>query len=157
MSPSSTPLVEHRDLGEATEVFLSQRQHLVRVARSVLHNSSDAEDVIQDVWVRWQRTDRRLVRNPSAFLVTTATRVAINVLQSARTRHETAASPWLADLPRTPVDAAAGPYDEAEGAEGIELAVTALLERLSPAERAARPAQMLRLPVPDHRRSAPPQ
>jgi RNA polymerase sigma-70 factor (ECF subfamily) len=99
----------------------------------MLGSVAEAEDVVQDVWTRWQSTDRGVVRDPQAFLATTTTRLAINVLQSARTRHETYIGPWLPE----PVDTSADPALGAERGEALELAVLLLLERLSPTERAA--------------------
>lgn len=124
-------------LREAAALLGSQRHHLFWIAHRVLNNASDAEDVVQDVWIRWQRADREQVRNPSAFLTTATTRVAINVLQSARVRHEAAASPWLDDLGGTLVDPHSEPLDAAELADGVERAIRVLLEHLNPAERAA--------------------
>src|SRR6185369_5302046 len=98
-----------------------------------LGSVAEAEDVVQDVWTRWQSTDRRKVQNPSAFLATTTTRLAINVLQSARIRRETYVGQWLPE----PVDTGADPGLGAERREALEIAVLMLLERLSPAERAA--------------------
>ena len=99
----------------------------------MLGSVAEAEDVVQDVWTRWQTTDRTTVRDPVAFLATTTTRLTINVLQSARTRHETYMGPWLPE----PVDTSADPLLGAERGEALEIAVLMLLERLSPAERAA--------------------
>ena len=99
----------------------------------MLGSVAEAEDVVQDVWTRWQTTDRGVVRDPPAFLATTTTRLAVNVLQSAHTRHETYIGPWLPE----PVDTTADPTLGAERGEALELAVLLLLERLSPAECAA--------------------
>lgn len=99
----------------------------------MLGSVSDAEDVVQDVWLRWQRYDHERVREPGAFLATTTTRLALNMLQSARARHEAYVGPWLPE----PVDTGASPELLAESAESIEIAVLFLLERLSPIERAA--------------------
>jgi RNA polymerase sigma-70 factor (ECF subfamily) len=98
----------------------------------MLGNSVEAEDIVQDVWIRWQTTDRRPVRNPLAFLVTTTTRLAINVLQSARARREMAGPPLFET-----VDSCPDPRARAEQGEALSLAVAVLLERLSPTERAA--------------------
>src|SRR5262245_21591882 len=99
----------------------------------MLGSVAEAEDVVQDAWTRWQSTDRGVVRDSQAFLATTTTRLAINVLQSARTRRETYVGPWLPE----PVDTSADPTLGAERGEALELAVLVLLERLSPTERAA--------------------
>jgi RNA polymerase sigma-70 factor, ECF subfamily len=112
--------------------FAHARPRLLRIARRVLVNPADADDVVQDAWVRWQETDRARVRNPSAFLTTTTTRLALNVGQSARMRHEVAAGAWAADT----IDPSADPYRGAEQGEALALALRMLLERLSDTERA---------------------
>jgi RNA polymerase sigma-70 factor (ECF subfamily) len=113
--------------------FLGVRARLFGVAYRVLGSAAEAEDVVQDVWVRWQTTDRSVVRDVAAFLVTTTTRLAINVIQSARSRRETYVGPRLPE----PVDTSADPGLGAERGEAVELAVQMLLEKLSPVERAA--------------------
>ena len=113
--------------------FEAARPRLFGVAYRMLGSAAEAEDVVQDAWTRWQSTDRREVRNPSAFLTTTTTRLAINVLESARIRRETYVGPWLPE----PVDTSADPELGAERREALEFAVLMLLERLSPTERAA--------------------
>jgi RNA polymerase sigma-70 factor, ECF subfamily len=75
--------------------FLSVRARLFGIAYRMLHSPAEAEDIVQDVWVRWQTADRGMVRDAAAFLVTTATRLAINVLRAARSRRETHVAPWL--------------------------------------------------------------
>jgi RNA polymerase sigma-70 factor (ECF subfamily) len=111
----------------------------------MLGSVAEAEDLVQDVWLRWQRTDRSAVVNPGAFLATAITRLAINALQSARARRETYIGPWLPE----PVDTSADPYLGAERAEALELAVLLLMERLSPNERGGvRLARGLRRQLP---------
>src|SRR5262245_44404187 len=68
--------------------FLRMRPRLFGIAYRMLGSAAEAEDVVQDVWLRWQTTDRTIVRDAAAFLATTATRLAINVMQSARARRE---------------------------------------------------------------------
>jgi RNA polymerase sigma-70 factor, ECF subfamily len=118
---------------DGLSAFLSVRPRLFGIAYRMLGSAAEAEDIVQDVWVRWQTADRSLVRDAAAFLVTTATRLAINVLQSARSRRETHVAPWLAE----PIDAKSDPGQGAERRQALELGVRLLLERLSPAERAA--------------------
>jgi len=113
--------------------FVKARARLFGIAYRMLGSSAEAEDVVQDVWTRWQSADRRAVQDPQAFLATTATRLAINLLESARTRRETYIGPWLPE----PVDTSADPHLGAERGEALEFAVFMLLERLSPTERAA--------------------
>ena len=113
--------------------FMSVRPRLFGIAYRMLGSTAEAEDVVQDVWVRWQTADRSVVRDATAFLVTTTTRLAINVMQSARSRRETYVGPWLPE----PVDASADPELGAEHGEGLEAGILLLLEKLSPTERAA--------------------
>jgi RNA polymerase sigma factor (sigma-70 family) len=113
--------------------FLSVRPRLVGIACRMLGSVAEAEDIVQDVWIRWQAADRSLIRDVAAFLATTTTRLAINVLQSARLRRETYGGPWLPE----PVDTSADPGMGAERHEALELGVMVLLKKLSPTERAA--------------------
>ncbi|MEO5919869.1 MAG: RNA polymerase sigma-70 factor [Pseudolysinimonas sp.] len=115
------------------EIFEAQRGRLFGIAYRMLGTASDAEDVVQDAWLRWQGTDRSVVREPAAFLATTVTRLAINALDSARSRREVYVGPWLPE----PVPTADDPALGAERKEALSLAVLLLLERLTPAERAA--------------------
>ena len=113
--------------------FVRARPRLYSIARRVLGSAADADDVVQDAWMRWQSTDRSEVRDPTAFLATTTTRLALNVGQSARARHETNIGASLLDA----VDPAADPVRSAERTEALEHALRTILERLSPSERAA--------------------
>jgi RNA polymerase sigma factor (sigma-70 family) len=114
-------------------VFLSARGRLLYIAKQILRNASEAEDVLQEVWIRWQTTDRSVVRDAVAFLATTTMRLAINVIQSARWRRETDIEPhsytW-AD-PEINLDL------EADRRDALRNALNVLLEKLSPSERAA--------------------
>lgn len=121
------------DLDEATAAFQSVRPRLFGIAYRMLGSAAEAEDIVQDTWLRWQDYDHASVRNPAAFLATTTTRLAINAAQTARARHETYAGPWLPE----PVDTSADPQLGAEQGAALEIAVLMLLEKLSPAERAA--------------------
>jgi RNA polymerase sigma-70 factor (ECF subfamily) len=112
--------------------FECARARLTAIARRVLGSAADADDVVQDAWMRWQSTDRSAVRDPTAFLATTTTRLALNVGQSARARHETIIGAALLDA----VDPAADPVRSAERTEALERALWTVLERLSPTERA---------------------
>jgi RNA polymerase sigma-70 factor (ECF subfamily) len=111
--------------------FMRARPRLVGVARRVLGNAADADDVVQDAWMRWQKTDRSTVRDPAAFLATTTMRLALNVGQSARVRRETAFAPQLVDA----VDPDADPALGAEQRQVLEQALRTVLESLSPSER----------------------
>ena len=99
----------------------------------MLGSAAEAEDIVQDAWLRWQGTDRSAVVDPPAFLATATTRLAITFAQSARSRRETYIGPWLPE----PVDTKGDPRLGAERAEALEFAVLLLLEKLSPTERAA--------------------
>jgi RNA polymerase sigma-70 factor (ECF subfamily) len=121
------------DLEEALSVFVQHRARLFGIAYRVLGSVAEAEDVVQEVWLRWQKTDRSVVISPVAFLSSTATRLAINIAQSARVRRETYIGPWLPE----PVDTSSDPEVGAQRAEALELALLLVLERLSPVERAA--------------------
>lgn len=116
----------------ALDAFLGARPQLFGIAYRMLGSVPEAEDVVQDAWIRWQGTDREVVRNPTAFLTTTVTRLAINAATSARARRETYVGPWLPEPVDTSDDAALG----AERAEALEIATLVLLERLTPVERA---------------------
>jgi RNA polymerase sigma-70 factor (ECF subfamily) len=113
--------------------FVHARQRLFRIAYRILGSAAEAEDVVQDVWIRWQTTDRSVVRNPQAFLATTATRLAINVTESARARRETYVGPRLPQANGALDDPCVG----AERSQGLELAVLLLFEKLTPRERGA--------------------
>lgn len=126
-SPTTT------DLEEAVSVFVQHRNRLFGIAYRVLGSAAEAEDVVQEVWLRWQKTDRSVVISPVAFLSSTTTRLAINVAKSARVRRETYIGPWLPE----PVDTSSDPELGAQRAEALELALLLVLEKLSPAERAA--------------------
>ncbi len=113
--------------------FLAVRPRLFGTAYRILRSAAGAEDIVQDVWVRWQKADRRQVRDVAAFLTTTATRLAINVMQSARSRRETCVGPWLPE----PADSSPDPRLEAERGQALACGVLVLLEQLTPTERAA--------------------
>lgn len=113
--------------------FMGARPRLFGIAYRMLGSAAEAEDIVQDVWLRWQATDRSPVRNPLAFLVTATTRLSINVKRSARTRRETAVSPAMPE----PVDTSVDPGVGAERVEALNHAVLVLLEKLSATERAA--------------------
>ena len=121
------------DAADAVAVFGAVRGRLFGIAYRMLGTSSDAEDIVQDVWLRWQTCDRSAVLDPPAFLATATTRLSINVLQSARSRRETYIGPWLPE----PVDTSLDPELGAERAEALSFAMLLLLEKLTPTERAA--------------------
>jgi RNA polymerase sigma factor (sigma-70 family) len=141
MPPVATRTITARAKGEhmatthpddGLSAFLRIRPRLVGIAHRML-GAAEAEDIVQEAWVRWQTADRSLVRDAAAFLATTTTRLAINVIQSARSRRETPAGTWLPE----PIDTRADPGLGAERGQALEVGVQVLLENLSPTERAA--------------------
>ena len=118
---------------DGVAVFESVRPRLFGIAYRMLGSAAEAEDIVQDAWLRWQGTDRSAVVDPPAFLATATMRLAITFAQSARSRRETYIGPWLPE----PIDTSADPRLGAERAEALEFAVLLLLEKLSPTERAA--------------------
>ncbi|MGH3703292.1 MAG: sigma-70 family RNA polymerase sigma factor [Agromyces sp.] len=129
----STAFAPTLDTTAALTVFIEGRRRLFGIAYRILGSPAEAEDVVQDVWVRWQLCDRTSVREPMAYLATATTRAAINVLQSARVRHETSIEPLL----ESPVTASDDPVADVEHEEALERATYLMMERLTPAERAA--------------------
>jgi len=117
----------------ATSTFLSVRPRLFGIAYRMLGTGAEAEDIVQEVSLRWQSTDRSVVRDVTAFLVTTTVRLAISLSESAHSRRETYIGSWLPE----PVDTTADPTLGADRGEALEMAVLILLEKLSPDERAA--------------------
>lgn len=120
------------ETAEAAADFESIRSRLFGIAYQMLGGVADAEDVVQDVWIRWQGADRAEVRDRVAFLVTVTTRVAINAATSARARREVSVGGGLPERDFASADPAVG----AERSEALELAVHLLIKRLSPVERA---------------------
>jgi RNA polymerase sigma-70 factor, ECF subfamily len=121
------------DLQSAVGAFNEARPRLFGIAYRMLGSVAEAEDIVQEAWLRWQQTDRDVVRNPAGFLTTVTTRLAINTAESARVRREQYVGPWLPE----PVDTSADPSLGAENAEALESAVLMLLEKLGPEQRAA--------------------
>ncbi|AWW36563.1 RNA polymerase sigma-70 factor [Streptomyces cadmiisoli] len=120
-------------LDQATQQFMAARPQIFGIAYRILGSAAEAEDIVQEAWMRWQNTDRTDIHEPTAFLTTITTRLAINFAQSARVRRESYVGPWLPE----PVDTRADPQLGAERAEALELGILLLLEKLNPVERAA--------------------
>ncbi|MGP4047358.1 RNA polymerase sigma-70 factor [Streptomyces sp. 2A115] len=121
----------------ATEVFEEHRPVLMGVAYRMLGRVADAEDVVQEAWLRWSGADRSDVREPRAYLVRVTTRLAIDRLRQVQSRNEAYVGPWLpepyvTDFAGTVPDAA----ERAVLADSVSLAVLVVLESLSPLERA---------------------
>lgn len=125
--------MSHDTLEQATTAFLAVRERLYGTAIRMLNDCVEAEDIVQDAWVRWQMCDREAVLDPAAFLMTTTKRLCINALQSARARHETRMGPWHPE----PAAVDSDPSSGVEQGEALEFAALTLLKRLSPTERAA--------------------
>jgi RNA polymerase sigma-70 factor (TIGR02957 family) len=126
----------------ADDTFTRNRRLLFSVAYQMLGSVADAEDAVQDTWLRWSAADRSTVTDPRAFLVRITSRLALDRLKAAHTRRESYVGPWLPEpLMAGSVPVAAGgappdPGEAAEVAEAVSLAMLVVLESLSPAERA---------------------
>jgi RNA polymerase sigma-70 factor (ECF subfamily) len=114
--------------------FDTHRERLFAIAYRMLGSVHDAEDVVQEAWLKWSRLDRELVENPQALLCTMVTRMSIDTLRSARKQRETYVGEWLPEplAENTPL-----PSDHAALAESLSTAFLLMLERLNPVERAA--------------------
>ncbi|MFB7891702.1 sigma factor-like helix-turn-helix DNA-binding protein [Microbacterium sp. NPDC056044] len=117
----------------ALEVFLSQRARLLRIACGITRDFARAEDCVQEAWLRWQLADRSGIENAPAFLATTVTHIAINLIQTARHRHETPSD----SLPDTLVDDSHDPAVQAEQGVVAAEVLSVLMARLSPAQLTA--------------------
>jgi RNA polymerase sigma factor (sigma-70 family) len=116
-------------LPEATRIFEAQRPRLLRLAYRMLSSVSEAQDVVQDAWLRWRRADLSDVQNAPSFLSRIVTRLCLDAMKSARVRRETYIGSWLPDpLPEA---------DDDLRADNLTLTLMLALERLSPLERAA--------------------
>ncbi|MFJ4620445.1 RNA polymerase sigma factor SigJ [Streptomyces sp. NPDC088812] len=115
--------------------FEASRPRLEAIAYRLLGSASEAEDAVQDTFLRWQAADVDHVEVPEAWLTKVLTNLCLNQLTSARARRETYVGQWLPE-PLLAGDPMLGPADTAEQRESVSYAVLALLERLSPNERA---------------------
>jgi RNA polymerase sigma-70 factor (TIGR02957 family) len=116
-----------------SDVFEEHRNLLFAVAYRMLGTAADAEDAVQDAWLRWSAADRSDVQDPKAYLVRITTNVALDRLRSARAQRETYVGPWLPEPMLTSPDVAA---EGAELSESVSMAMLVVLETLSPLERA---------------------
>jgi RNA polymerase sigma-70 factor (ECF subfamily) len=117
------------------ELFEANRSRLASLAYRLLGSATDAEDAVQDTFLRWHAVDRRHVQVPEAWLTKVVTNLSLDRLRSAQMRRERAAGDWLPE-PLLDGDPMLGPTDTVEQRESVTLAVLALLERLQPVERA---------------------
>ena len=118
--------------GAATQAFVASRNLLFTVAYEMLGSAADAEDVLQETWLRWAEVDLAQVRDHRAYLVRITTRQALNRLRTLKRRKESYVGPWLPEPLLTTPDVA----EDVELAESVSLAMMLVLETLSPTERA---------------------
>lgn len=120
------------ELEAATAAFEAQRPYLRAVAYRLLGRVGDAEDVVQEAWLRWREVDRATVMDDRAYLTQVTTRLAIDRLRREQRRRETYVGPWLPEPLALEPDVA----DRVELADSVEMALLVVLETLSPLERA---------------------
>jgi RNA polymerase sigma-70 factor (ECF subfamily) len=116
----------------ATDTFVAHRNLLFTVAYEMLGSAADAEDVLQETWLRWVKVDLEQVRDQRAYLVRITTRQALNRLRTMKRRKEAYVGPWLPEPLLTAPDVA----EDVELAESVSMAMMLVLETLSPTERA---------------------
>ncbi|WP_244179074.1 RNA polymerase sigma factor SigJ [Streptomyces rubellomurinus] len=129
-------MIDHRATDD-TDPFETNRRYLGSVAYRLLGSFTDAEDVLQEAWLRWQAADRAAVDDPRAFLTTVVTRLCYDQLGSARARREAYYGEWLPEPSVSYASTPDSPAELAERGESVSLALLAVLEQLTPAERAA--------------------
>ncbi|WP_418955299.1 RNA polymerase sigma-70 factor [Streptomyces tritici] len=129
---TAEPAVRGDRMSAATEVFLAHRSLLFTVAYELLGSAADAEDVLQETWLRWAGVELDEVREPRAFLVRITTRQALMRLRTLRRRKESYVGPWLPEPLLTAPDVA----EDVELADSISMAMLLVLETLGPTERA---------------------
>jgi RNA polymerase sigma-70 factor (TIGR02957 family) len=117
---------------DSARVFDEHRALLISVAYRILGSVTDAEDTVQEAWLRWSGVNPSDVRDPRAFLVRVTTRLAIDRLRRAKTRRESYVGPWLPEPIITGRDVA----EDVALAESVSMAMLVVLETLSPLERA---------------------
>ena len=120
---------------ELADLYRDLKPYAFSIAYRMLGSVSEAEDIVQDAFVRLSRIELADMNNPKAYLATVTTRLSIDALTSARARRETYVGPWLPEP--LVVDPSAGPDDVAETADSLAMAFLVVLEKLSPVERAA--------------------
>jgi RNA polymerase sigma-70 factor (ECF subfamily) len=130
--PRSRANMPEPAMSEATEAFVAHRSLLFTVAYEMLGSAADAEDVVQETWLRWEGVDLATVRDRRAYLVRIATRQALSRLRTLRRRRESYFGPWLPEPLLTAPDVA----EDVELAESVSTAMLLVLETLTPTERA---------------------
>jgi RNA polymerase sigma-70 factor, ECF subfamily len=123
---------DRRGRMDATESFVAHRNLLFTVAYEMLGSAADAEDVLQETWMRWSGADLATVRDPRSFLVRITTRQALTRLRTLRRRKESYVGPWLPEPLLTAPDVA----EDVELADSVSMAMLLVLETLAPTERA---------------------
>jgi len=113
------------------DLFAAERPRLVGLAYRICGSVVDAEDVVQEVWLKWSGADRNGIERPAAWLTTVTSRLALDRLRSAARRKETYVGPWLPE----PLITSPGPEEAIEAAETLTLGFLAMLERLDPVSR----------------------
>ena len=138
MSDDSAPTtgtagpLAHDGMDPATEAFVAHRNLLFTVAYEMLGSAADAEDVLQETWLRWAGVDLGTVRDQRAYLVRITTRQALGRLRTLRRRKESYVGPWLPEPLLTAPDVA----EDVELADSVSMAMLLVLETLTPTERA---------------------
>lgn len=120
---------------EEVQAFLDSRSRLFSLAYRMLGSASEAEDIVSEVYLRWDGTDRADIANPEAWLTTVTVNLCRTELVSARARRERYVGPWLPE-PVPTGDGLLGPLETAQQREQVSLALLTAMERLSPVERA---------------------
>jgi RNA polymerase sigma-70 factor (ECF subfamily) len=120
------------DANQKVELFDRSRGRLFGIAYRMLGTSADAEDILQEAYLRWHKVPTEGVETPEAWLVTVVTRLSIDRLRKASSERETYIGPWLPE----PIITSPSPQDEAELGSNLSMAFLTMLERLSPIERA---------------------
>ena len=129
---TAEPLARGGPMDSATEAFLAHRNLLFTVAYEMLGSAADAEDVLQETWLRWVGVDLDTVRDQRAYLVRITTRLALDRLRTLRRRKESYLGPWLPEPLLTAPDVA----EDVELADSVSMAMLLVLETLTPTERA---------------------
>ncbi|GAA1222980.1 RNA polymerase sigma-70 factor [Prauserella halophila] len=129
---TATPHASARDADTATEVFVAHRNLLFTVAYEMLGSAADAEDVLQETWLKWTGVDLARVRDRRAYLVRITTRLALTRMRTLGRRKESYVGAWLPE----PLATAADVAEDVELAESVSMAMLLVLETLSPTERA---------------------
>jgi RNA polymerase sigma-70 factor (ECF subfamily) len=129
---TAEPLAHGDHVDPATEAFLAHRNLLFTVAYELLGSAADAEDVLQETWLRWVGVDLDTVQDPRAYLVQITTRQALDRLRTLRRRKESYVGPWLPEPLLTAPDVA----EDVELADSVSMAMLLVLETLTPTERA---------------------